>query len=271
MTTPKSARDRPGGGKSARRASRKQELAARKQAEAVAVVRLRRRRVILTWSAVAAVLVVAVVVGLVLGSNSSESAGGGASDTSVAAGFPASTRTDDGVVMVADDAQEPVRVELYVDLQCPACREYESRVADTLEQLVIEGRVELLVHPIAILDRASSTQYSSRAAAAVACAADEGLFWQYQKLLYAEQPAEGGDGLSDQRLVELGIQVGLSADFEDCVSSAAEAAWVQQVTAAAREAGIASTPTVLVDGEQITGGAPADLEAAVDAASPAAG
>lgn len=168
--------------------------------------------------------------------------------------------------MVAEDARDPVQVELYVDLQCPACREYEARVADTLEQLVIDGRIELVVHPIAILDRASTTEYSSRAAAAAACAADAGLFWQYQKLLYAEQPAEGGAGLTDQRLVELGTQVGLPAAFEQCVNSGAEAAWVEQVTDAAREMGIASTPTVLVDGEQITGGTAADLQAAVAAA-----
>ena len=266
MTTPKAGRDAPASSKAARRANRKQELAARKQAEAAAAAKARRRRKLLTWSGVAAAMVLAVVLGVVVGSNSSDSADDAALDTSVAAGFPESTRTDDGVVMVADDAQDPVRVELYVDLLCPACREYEARVADTLERLVIDGRVELVVHPIAILDGLSTTEYSSRAAAAVACAADEGLFWQYQKVLYAEQPAEGGDGLSDQRLVELGTQVGLPAAFEECVDSAAEAAWVEQVTDTAREAGISSTPTVLVDGEQITGGTAGDLEAAVEAA-----
>lgn len=205
-----------------------------------------------------------------MGSNSPDSAESGSADTSVAAGFPASTRTDDGVVMVADDAKDPVLVELYVDLQCPACREYESRIADTLEELVVDGRVELLVHPIAILDGASSTNYSSRAAAAVACSADEGLFWQYQKLLYAEQPDEGGEGLTDERLVDLGRQVGLSSGFEQCVNSGAQASWVEQVTDAAREAGFNATPTVLVDAEQITGGTAEDLQDAVEAAAPPA-
>ncbi|MBA3339852.1 MAG: DsbA family protein [Geodermatophilaceae bacterium] len=267
MTTPIPGRDQPAGSKAARRRSRRQELVARKEAEAATAAKARRRRKLLTWTGVAAAMVVAVVVGLVVGSNSGDPTGDTAADTSVAAGFPASTRTDDSVVMVAADAQNPVRVELYVDLQCPACREYESRVSDTVEQLVIDGRIELLVHPIAILDRASSTQYSSRAGAAVACAADDGLYWQYQKLLYAEQPDEGGEGLTDQRLVDLGTQVGLSSGFETCVSSGAQQAWVQQVTDAAREAGISSTPTVLVAGEQITGGTAADLEAAVDAAA----
>lgn len=267
MGTSSSASGQPPGSKAARRANRKQELAARKEAEAAAAAAAKRRRQILTWAGVAAVMVLAVVAGLVVGSNSSDSTGDTASDTSVAAGFPASTRTDDGVVMVADDAQHPVRVELYVDLQCPACREYESRVADTLEQLVIDGQIEMLVHPIAILDNASSTNYSSRAGAAVACAAEDGLFWQYQKLLYAEQPDEGGAGLTDARLVELGHQVGLSSAFDTCVNSGAQADWVQTVTDTAAEAGVNSTPTVLVDGERLSGGTPDDLRGAVEAAS----
>ncbi|MGI8722888.1 MAG: DsbA family protein [Geodermatophilaceae bacterium] len=267
MSTPSPG---PKPAKSVRRTSKKAAQAERRKAAekaaAAAAARARRKRQILTWSGVAAAMVVAVVVGIVVGSNSPDSATEGSFDTSVAAGFPDSTRSDDGVVMVAADAQDPVSVELYVDLQCPACREYESRVADTLEELVIDGRVELLVHPIAILDRASTTEYSSRAAAAVACAADEGLFWQYQKLLYAEQPDEGGDGLSEQRLVDLGSQVGLSGQFETCVSSDAQADWVDQVTEAARDADITATPTVVVDGEQITGGSAEDLRAAIEAA-----
>lgn len=267
MTTSRSGGDQKGQGKAARRASRKQELAARKEAEAAAAALALRRRRLLTWAGVAAAVVVAIVVGLLVGSNSPDAADEGSTDTSVAEGFPASTRNAEGVVMVSEDAQDPVLVELYVDLQCPACREYESRVADTLEDLVIDGRVELLVHPIAILDRASSTNYSSRAAAAVACAADEGLFWQYQKVLYAEQPDEGGAGLTDERLIELGTDVGLSSEFETCVTSGDQEAWVAQLTDAAREAGINGTPTVLVAGERITGGTPDDLEAAVEAAS----
>lgn len=267
MTKPGAGRDQPTGSKAARRVRRKNELAAKKAAEAAAAAAAKRRRKILTWIGVAAAMVLAVVVGLIVGSNSPDAAQDGSSDASVAAGFPESTLTDDGVVMVAADATDPVRVELYVDLQCPACKEYEGRVADTLERLVIDGQVELLVHPIAILDRSSSTQYSSRAGAAVACAAEDGRYWQYQKLLYAEQPPEGGDGLTEERLIELGTQVGLPSSFAECVTSDAQADWIAQSTETARQDGIASTPTVLVAGEQLTGGASADLETAVAAAS----
>lgn len=267
MSTPNPG---PKPAKSVRRTSKKAAQAERRKAAekaaAVAAGRARRKRRILTWSGIAAAMAVALVVGIVVGSNSPDSASDATLDTSVAAGFPDSTRSDDGVVMVAANAQDPVSVELYVDLHCPACREYESRVADTLEELIIDGRVELLVHPIAILDAASTTRYSSRAAAAVACAADEGLFWQYQKVLYAEQPDEGGDGLSERRLLDLGAQIGLTGEFETCVSADAQADWVEQITDTARDAGITATPTVLVDGEQLTSGSAADLRAAVEAA-----
>lgn len=252
--------------RSNKRETTKERLAARREAELAAAAAAKRKKRLFTYAAAAAVVVVALVVGLIVGNNSPDDSV--ETDTTVAEGFPDSTRDDNGVEMVADDATDPVTVELYVDLQCPACREYEARVGGTIEELVIDGRVRLVVHPIAILDRMSSTDYSTRASAATACAADEWLYWAHSKVLYAEQPPEGGDGLTNERLVELGAEVGLSSpEFATCVTDQTEAPWTAQITDAARAAEISGTPTILVDGEQLSGGEPEDLTEAVDAAA----
>jgi protein-disulfide isomerase len=81
--------------------------------------------------------------------------------------------------------------------------------------------ISLVYHPLGFLDRLSITRYSSRASAASGCASDGGRFVEYKDARFANQPPEGGPGLSDEQLVELGAAVGLGADFARCVSGGA--------------------------------------------------
>ncbi len=158
--------------------------------------------------------------------------------------------TAQGVVVGQPDA--PVRIDLYVDFQCPACRQFEQRVGPTIDELVKSGTAKVAYHPVAFLDRFSSTRYSSRAAAASGCAAAAGVFPRFAELLFAHQPPEGGDGLSDQRLIELGRQAGATGeDFATCVRQERYAGWVAHITETASRRGVNATPTVLVNGEQL--------------------
>lgn len=143
-------------------------------------------------------------------------------------------------------------IDVYLDFQCPICKEYEQQSGATIDQLVASGKAKVVYHPIAILDRASSTRYSSRASAASGCAAAAGVFPQYVKLLYANQPPEGGDGLSAERLVSLGQQAGATGpDFAACVSDQRYAAWTAALTDQSSQAGVTGTPTVKVNGKPI--------------------
>ena len=54
------------------------------------------------------------------------------------------------------------------------------------------------------LDQASTTHYSTRAAAASGCAADQDRFTDYLHELFVNQPPEGSAGLSDTELIALG-------------------------------------------------------------------
>ena len=122
-------------------------------------------------------------------------------------------------------------------------------------------------HPIAILDRASSTEYSTRSAAASAAAAQGGKFAEYHKALFANQPAEGSAGLDDAKLIELGKSVGLTdAAFADAVTKGTYKAWATKVTDTAAERGINGTPTVMVAGTALRAPSAQALTAAVEAA-----
>jgi predicted DsbA family dithiol-disulfide isomerase len=66
------------------------------------------------------------------------------------------------------------------------------------------------------------------------------------------QPPEGGPGLSDAELADIGREVGLGdAAFAACLSDTPYLDWPPYVTARATAAGVSVTPTVLVDGAMV--------------------
>jgi protein-disulfide isomerase len=160
-----------------------------------------------------------------------------------------------------------VRVDAFIDFLCPFCRQFELSAGPTLSRLVADGQVSLVYHPMNFLDEASTTSYSTRAAAASGCAADRGRFAEYAHALFVSQPAEGGPGLSDADLAGLGHAAELGdAAFTACVSDALYLDWPPYVTARAIALGVEATPTVLVAGAVVRPEAGAIAAAAAAAA-----
>jgi protein-disulfide isomerase len=175
------------------------------------------------------------------------------------------TPEGDGILIGAG----PVQVDAFIDFLCPFCRQFEQAAEPVLAGLVAGGRARLAYHPMNFLDEASTTRYSTRAAAASGCAADQGRFLQYAHELFARQPPEGGAGLSDAVLAGLGPAAGLDeAAFAACLAQGAYLEWPAYVTARATEAGISATPTVLVAGAPVSP-EPRAITAAVDQAAKA--
>jgi protein-disulfide isomerase len=158
-----------------------------------------------------------------------------------------STAEGDGVVI----GSGPVTVDAYIDFLCPFCRHFELGSGDALAQLVSDRQISLVYHPMNFLDAASTTNYSTRAAAASGCAADGGRFIEYAHALFISQPPEGGPGLTDAELAELAGSVGLPAAFAECLHSGRYLDWPSYVTALATARGVQSTPTVLVNGAPV--------------------
>jgi protein-disulfide isomerase len=215
-----------------------------------------RRRSVTLWTTVTvvAVLIIAGLIGWGVLAGQDDAAGNV---------VVPSTATDGGTAFAAGSG--PVKVDIYEDFMCPVCKEFETEAGATVEKLVAAGKVTVQYHPIAILDRASNgTEYSTRSAGASAAAAEGGKFAEYHKVLFDNQPAEGSDGLSDERLIELGRSVGLTDQkFADAINDGTYQAWAADVTEKASARGVTSTPTVYVDGRQLTDRTAAGLEQAV--------
>jgi protein-disulfide isomerase len=154
----------------------------------------------------------------------------------------------DGIVV----GEGPVPVAAYIDFQCPFCRMFEEQAGPALRQMVAERLISLVYHPLAFLDALSTDHYSSRASSSSGCAADAGKFVDYLEALFANQPPEGGPGLSDDQLIQIGHAVGIEdANFDRCVAAYAYLPWTAYVTGRAMARGVQGTPTVFVAGAPV--------------------
>ena len=159
------------------------------------------------------------------------------------------TSEGDGIVL----GDGPVRVDAFIDFLCPYCRRFELSAGPALVTMLAEHRINLAYHPMNFLDQASTTRYSTRAAAASGCAADSGRFLEYTHALFVNQPPEGSAGLSDSELAALAGEAGLPAQaFASCLSEGPYLDWPPYVTARATAAGVSATPTVLVAGVPVS-------------------
>jgi protein-disulfide isomerase len=158
--------------------------------------------------------------------------------------------TPEGDGVITGDG--PVRVDAFIDFLCPFCRRFELSAGVALADLITARLISLAYHPMNFLDGASTTNYSTRAAAASACAADQGRFLEYAHAIFLRQPAEGGPGLTNAELAGIGRDLGLpDATFASCVSEATYLEWPPYVTARATALGVEATPTVLVAGTAV--------------------
>ena len=158
--------------------------------------------------------------------------------------------TPEGDGIITGDG--PVRVDAFIDFLCPFCRRFELAAGAALADLVATERISLVYHPMNFLDGSSTTNYSTRAAAASGCAADQGRFLDYAHALFLRQPPEGGAGLTDAELAAIGRDIGLpGAAFASCVTEAPYRDWPPYVTARATALGVEATPTVVVAGTAV--------------------
>lgn len=232
---------------STKRASAQQRIAQKRAAEALAQALAARRRRTVIGGVVAAVLVVVAVVIVVVVQTQRTS-------TSVSAPVPGNTVAG-GVAVQVGQASAPVTVDLYEDFQCPACNSLEKLTGATIAQLVSDGSIKVNYRPISILDRFSSTDYSTRAlnaAGVVADAAGPDAFLTFHGLLFTHQPPENSAGLSDDQLIAFAAQAGASGStVEAHIRDRYYEDWTKTVTDAASRSGLQGTPTIHIDGKDL--------------------
>ncbi|MCK9893320.1 thioredoxin domain-containing protein [Frankia sp. AgB32] len=245
-----------GGRPPERRTSSADERRARAAAaRATAAAQERRRRNLVIAGVVVVVLVIAGVIGFVVQNSREDS-------TPVV--LPATaTGTDHGIVV--GKASAPVTVDMYEDFQCPICGELEKTTGPTINTLLDQGKIKITYHMMIFLG-----PESKRAANAAAAAANEGRFRELHSVLYANQPEEKTGGYTNAQLITFGAKAGLTSQaYKDAVNNGTYDGYATKVDSDASKAGVTGTPTVFVDGRQLSQDqlTPAGFTAAVNAAS----
>jgi protein-disulfide isomerase len=149
----------------------------------------------------------------------------------------------------APAASEAVTVEIYSDYMCPNCGNLEEGIAKALEELRESGEIRLVLHPVAFLDRLSSdSQYSTRSTdhAATVAREEPDKFLEFHEALFANQPDENTEGLTDEEMATIAQEVGVSEATTALFATLEMADWVDSSTNRAINDGWTSTPTVIL-------------------------
>jgi protein-disulfide isomerase len=168
--------------------------------------------------------------------------------TDSSASIPANVSADRGYGVVFNDDLTGVPViDIYEDFQCPVCAQFTQLNGPYIESLIAEKKATVVYHTLSFLG-----PESVNAANAAACAADDGKFLEYHRLLMMNQKPENSGGWSNNFLASLGQTAGITSQkFSSCVNKGDYVGWVSNVAAAGANANVNSTPTVFVNGKEI--------------------
>jgi protein-disulfide isomerase len=104
---------------------------------------------------------------------------------------------------------------------------------------------------------------SQKASEASECAHDQGKFWEYQDLIWANQSALDVDSLKGYA-AQLGLD---TATFNDCLDSGKKTSEVQKDYQDGQSYGVTGTPTFFINGQLVKGAKPLDtFKGLIDAA-----
>ena len=205
----------------------------------------RMRNYLVVGAVVLAVLIIGVTM-FVISSNNDKT---GQAVTS--SGTPENLTGDYNVVVGKSSA--PTTIEVYEDFQCPICNEFEKMTGTQLQQAIADGNVKVDYHMVSFLDRASTTDYSSRAlnaAMAVLSTAGPEAFVAFHSIAYAHQPEEGSAGVPDSTLVDWAVQAGAKeSEVKPLIDGNVYHQWTLNATDQMSRDGVTGTPTVYINGK----------------------
>lgn len=196
------------------------------------------------WVSIIAVVVVGALIALVVWMNQSL-AGPGTTPT------VAAVNTETGAISIGSGVDE---VEVWYDYNCPHCQDFEAANSQTLNSLVDDNSITYKLYPVSIMDRASTTQFSTRAANATYCVAeaDSALTARYTEAVFSNITTQ--DGIPNEQLISLANGLGVTG-LEDCINNGTYSTFVKNVTTKSlpvnEETGRSGTPTLIINDENV--------------------
>ena len=224
-------------------------------------------RVLVIVGGVVLVAVVAIVLGVVLSSNGGggSSSGGNVVSASDMSGLPKVGNANwsgqlDGAAdanalfngipqtgLVLGKPTAPVEMEMFIDVQCPFCQDYEvNNLPTVVKDDIKSGKVQLHLQPWAFIGGAGSQSFSGRLGLIAASFQNKG--YEYAKVLYDNQGTEDTGWLTGRQMALIAASVnGLNLKkWQQSANGSAVKQIASTVDRLAAKAKVQGTPTVLV-------------------------
>ncbi len=143
----------------------------------------------------------------------------------------------------------PVTIVEFSEFQCPYCAMYVQETFPQIDEEYIQtGKVRYVFRNFPL----SFHEYAQKAAEASLCAYEQGMFWEYHDVLFANQETLDVASLK-QHAEDLGLDM---AKFNDCLDSGAMTEKVMQDVADGTALGVSGTPSFFVNGIALFGAQP---------------
>ena len=232
----------------------------------------KRKRLLIQSSVVVGTLAVVAIVAaaIINGANTASVSGltpkNFSYDNGIKIGANGAAFTADNTPTVAPTpgAKDPINIKIFIDYQCPVCKNFETANVDQIKSWLDSGYATLEVHPISFLDgRGSPNYYSSRAANAAICVAENSpnQFFAFNRALFENQPQEGTPGPENDELFKRAQSVGVSnaSKIKTCIDAKSYGDWITKTTTGVLDSKyvvpgskvpIGGTPTIVVNGQQ---------------------
>lgn len=133
----------------------------------------------------------------------------------------------------------------FEDFQCPFCQAGEPIIMEVLQQYPDDVRFVYRDFPLYTIHKQATA-----AAQAAECADEQGKFWEWHDLAFANQVQLPVSGIFSQWAEQAGLDV---AEFDICVAEDRYQSEVQQDIDEGVLIGVEATPTYFVNGQKVTG------------------
>lgn len=156
------------------------------------------------------------------------------------------------------DPKAPVTIVEFSDFGCPYCRAVEPELKELLAKY--QGKIRLSYRDFPLVELHPQAYLAAEASR---CAGEQGKFWEYHDLLFANPEKQTREGLiADALTVKMD-----ETQFDSCLSSERYKPEIDQDIQLGSHIGVVSTPGFFINGNFIGGAQPlAVFEKAIDEA-----
>jgi protein-disulfide isomerase len=149
----------------------------------------------------------------------------------------------------------PVKVVEFADFKCPACKEFDQTILSQLKKdFVDNGTVQLYFINYPIISPNADSRTAAMAGEAVYHQNPE-EFWKFYEAVYAHQGDERTNWATSDVLVQIAKQSNLKVDYAKLKKDIDDNTFAQDVKddeAIADKLGVNSTPTIFINGKEIS-------------------